>query len=359
MRHHRHRRGPPWWPQTEPWPPPDRRAMWHRGRARFVRRIFLLFAALVILSAVGVAALISFALRGSLDRVPAGAAPLLVLIGAFVVGLLMLGVTRVGRPLMSIMEAANRIAAGDYSARVQVQGPPPVRMVGGAFNSMAGRLEAQNLQRRNLMADIAHELRTPLSVIQGQLEGLLDGVYDRDDAHLERVLDQTRTLARLVEDLRTLAHTESGMLDLRKEPTDLPSLAADAVSALSGEAAQRGVGVKVDAATDLPPAMVDPLRIRQVLTNLVSNALHHTPRDGRVTVTLAKSGDRIEVAVADTGRGIPAEDISRIFDRFYKGTESNGAGLGLTIARNLVVAHGGSIRAESGPGAGTRVTFTL
>jgi signal transduction histidine kinase len=321
--------------------------------------MFMLFAALVMLSAVGMASLIALVFRGSIDRVPGGAVPLFAVAALFVIALLILGVTRVGRPLMSIMEAANRIAAGDYSARVQVQGPPPVRMVGGAFNSMAGKLQAQDRLRRNLMADIAHELRTPLAVMQGRLEGLIDGVYPRDDAHLEQVLDETRTLARLVEDLRTLAHTESGMLDLQKEPTDLASLAADAAGALSGDAEKRRVAVRIDAPAELPLVTVDPLRIREVLVNLLSNALRHTPRDGRVTVTLRARGEHIAVAVADTGSGIPPEQVPRIFDRFYKGPESTGTGLGLTIARNLVAAHGGDIRAESTPGSGTVVTFTV
>ena len=318
-----------------------------------------MFAVLVTLSAAGVASLISLALGGSVDRLPAGALPLFVLFGVFVIAALIFGVTRVGRPLMSIMEAANRIAAGDYSARVQVHGPPPVRMVGGAFNSMAEKLGAQDRQRRNLMSDIAHELRTPLSVIQGRLEGLLDGVYDRDDRHLEQVLEETRTLARLVDDLRTLAHTESGMLDLRKEPTDLASLAADAGNALSGEAERRGVAVRVDAPEDLPLVIVDPLRIREVLINLLSNALHHTPRGGHITVTLKADGERVSVAVADTGSGIEPEQMSKVFDRFYKGPGSKGTGLGLTIARNLIIAHGGDIRADGRLGAGTVMTFTV
>jgi signal transduction histidine kinase len=232
-------------------------------------------------------------------------------------------------------------------------------MVGGAFNSMAARLGLQDRQRRHLMADIAHELRTPLSVIQGRLEGLLDGVYPRDDARLNEVLEETRILARLVEDLRTLANAESGMLALQREPTDAAILIQDVVSSLSPEADRRRVSLRVDVPSDLPLLSIDPLRIREVLANLLSNALPHTPAGGVVSITARVVDQRLVVTVADTGSGIATEDLPRIFDRFYKGVQSRGSGLGLTIARNLVTAHGGEISAESRPGQGTTITFTL
>jgi signal transduction histidine kinase len=207
------------------------------------------------------------------------------------------------------------------------------------------------------MADIAHELRTPLSVIQGRLEGLLDGVYPRDDARLAQVLDETRLMARLVEDLRTLAHAENGALGLRKEPTDLAMLIRDAVASVAPAADSRQLSV--DLPQELPVLDLDPLRIRQVLLNLLSNALHHTPAGGAVAVGARASSEQIVVTVADAGPGLPAEEVARIFERFYKGAASGGSGLGLTIARNLVLAHGGTIRAESRAGAGTVITFTL
>jgi signal transduction histidine kinase len=209
------------------------------------------------------------------------------------------------------------------------------------------------------MADIAHELRTPLTVLQGRLEGMLDGVYPRDEAQIAAVLDETRVLARLVDDLRTLAHAESGMLTLQTESTDLAILIHEAVASLSIESAAGQVSVRATAASDLPLVEIDPLRIREVLTNLLSNALHHTPPGGVVSVEAVRRGDLIDVSVSDTGSGIAAEDVPKIFDRFYKGRGSRGSGLGLTIARNLVVAHGGEIRAESREGHGTTVTLTL
>jgi len=224
---------------------------------------------------------------------------------------------------------------------------------------MTAQLHAQDLQRQHLMADIAHELRTPLTVMQGQLEGLLDGVYPRDDARLNEVLDHTRLLARLVEDLRTLAHAESGTLGLRKEPTDLGVLVHDAVAALASEAAARNLVIRVEDRDELPLVDVDPVRIREVLMNLLSNALRHSGSGGSVAITTEARREAIVVSVADTGAGITPEMLPRIFDRFYKGPASHGSGLGLTIARNLVVAHGGEISAESRVGEGTTVTFTV
>lgn len=226
---------------------------------------------------------------------------------------------------------------------------------------MAKELDAQDQARRHLMADIAHELRTPLAVVQGKLEGLIDGVYPRDNERLQGLLEDTRVLARLVEDLRTLSTAESGALALSKEPTDIVALANDVVSSLTTRADEADIALRVeaDAGREIEPIAIDPVRIREVVTNLVANALRHTPRGGRVDVKVVSGGNGVEVRVVDTGAGISAEELPRIFDRFYKGAGSSGSGLGLTIARNLVVAHGGEIRAESEVGRGTTITFTL
>jgi two-component system OmpR family sensor kinase/two-component system sensor histidine kinase BaeS len=306
------------------------------------------FAALFFLSTLG---------AGSLMNVAPW--PLLTVAWPIVFVLLIVAVRRFGVPLGDVVEAAGRVADGDYAARVTEHGPPSLRMVGRAFNSMASKLEAQNTQRRELMADIAHELRTPLSVIQGRLEGLLDGVYARDDAQLNQVLGDTRVLARLVDDLRTLAQSDSGTLALQKEATDLGILAQDIVETFSGEATSHRVSLRLDAPSDLPLVSVDPLRIREVLMNLLSNAVHHTPSGGSIVMSVKRDNDRVVMAVTDTGKGIAPEDVPKIFDRFYKGRTSHGSGLGLTIARNLVTAHGGTISADSRPGQGTTMTFTL
>ena len=321
----------------------------------------VLFAVCLVLIAVGLSTVLSwlFASSGAPvflrpPRIFFGLLWLFILIALF---RRLMG--RFGFPLGDMVEAADRVAAGDYSTRTPERGPHWMRTVARAFNSMTSRLEVQDRQRRDLMADIAHELRTPLAVLQGRLEGMLDGVYPRDEAQLAAVLQETRMLGRLVEDLRTLAHTESGTLTLQKESTDLAVLLNDTAASFAAEAAERHIQLDVEAAASLPLVEVDPVRIREVLTNLISNALRHTSENGGVSVAASNQADRIVVTVCDSGRGIPAEDLPRIFDRFYKGHGSRGSGLGLTIARNLVAAHGGEIRAESLEGKGTTITFTL
>jgi signal transduction histidine kinase len=285
------------------------------------------------------------------------------LVCAVAAGVVAVIIRRIAGPVADIVGAADRIARRDYRVRVAEPsgGPRWVGDTARAFNSMAQELEAQDLARRNLMADIAHELRTPLAVVQARLEGLLDGVYPTDSEQLQGVLENTRVVARLVEDLRTLASAESGSLALAKEATDIIALANDVVSSLADTADVAGVTLGISTAHDdsIDLISIDPVRIRQVLMNLVSNALRYTPRGGAVTVGIAQAPRGLEVRVTDTGAGIAAEDVSRIFDRFYKGADSSGSGLGLTIARSFVEAHGGTIRAESRPGAGTSITFTL
>ncbi|MBV9496942.1 MAG: HAMP domain-containing histidine kinase [Acidobacteria bacterium] len=208
----------------------------------------------------------------------------------------------------------------------------------------------QDRLRRQLMADVAHELRTPLAILQGRIEGLLDGVYERDDARISELLDETRHLGRLVEDLRTIANAEAGALELRKEPTDLAELIRDTASSLA---------VSVDAPSSLPLIDFDPVRIREVLLNLLSNALRHTPPPGTVTIRTFEEPRRITIVVSDTGSGISADELPHVFTRFRKGADSRGSGLGLAIARNLVLAHGGGIDLESEVGRGTTVRVWL
>lgn len=321
----------------------------------------MLFAVCLVLIAVGLSTVLTWLFA-------AGGAPVFVRPPRMFFGLLWLFILialfrrlmgRFGFPLGDMVEAADRVAAGDYSTRTPERGPHWMRTMARAFNSMTSRLEVQDRQRRDLMADIAHELRTPLAVLQGRLEGMLDGIYPRDEGQLAAILQETRMLARLVEDLRTLAHTESGTLTLQKESTDFGILLNDTAESFAAEAGERRIQLDVEAAASLPLLDIDPVRIREVLTNLISNALRHTSEHGRVSVTASAQPNAVLVAVSDTGHGIPAEGLPRIFDRFYKGHGSRGSGLGLTIARNLVVAHGGEIHAESVEGQGTRITFTL
>lgn len=221
-----------------------------------------------------------------------------------------------------------------------------------ALRPVAGAFAEQDRLRRQLMADVAHELRTPLAILQGRIEGLLDGVYPRDETHLAELLEETRHLSRLVEDLGTLAHAEAGALELRKEAVDLGDLVRDVAAALP-----RPIAVEVPA--ELPTIEVDPVRIRQVLLNLLTNALRHTPAEGVVSVEAHAQPQRMLIRVRDTGSGIAPEDLPRLFERFQKGSDSRGSGLGLPIARKLVRAHGGEIGVESVLGRGTEVTVSL
>jgi signal transduction histidine kinase len=284
----------------------------------------------------------------------------------FIIGIVRL-VRRIALPIGDLIVAAGQVQAGDYSVRVAERGPREVRDLSRAFNAMTTRLQANTEQRRAMLADISHELRTPLAVIQGNVEGLLDGIYARDDAHLQPILDETKVMSRLIEDLRTLALTEAGTLVLQCEPTDLAALAADVVSSFRPQADRLGIRLILDEKTSesFKPsqvsymANVDAVRIREVITNLVSNALRYTPGGGRVTVSTQRIDDEIMLRVQDTGRGIAPELLTHVFDRFTKSRDSMGSGLGLAIAKQLVEAHGGRIYAESVVGVGTTVGFGL
>ncbi len=343
--------------------------MWRRMRGRLFWRIGGLFALLFLFTAggCGFAAWLVAEALGAGGAPPRAAPAVLAVGGVFVllfgaIGVLVSGgmLRRVSGSLDDVMEAAGRVAGGDYSARVRERGPREVRSLAKAFNAMASRLQVSDEQRRAFMADIAHELRTPLTVVQGQLEGLLDGVYPRDDEHLASALEETRLLSRLVEDLRTLALAEAGALTLQREPVDLGALVQEVVAAFQMQSESASIQLATRIADDLPEVNADAERIREVLMNLVGNALRYTPREGRIRLEVRRAdGESVTVSVSDTGAGIAPEALPHIFDRFYKSPDSRGAGLGLAIAKNLVAAHGGSIQADSGPGQGTTIRFTL
>jgi signal transduction histidine kinase len=337
-------------------------------RKHFFRRVAFLLLILLLLSA-GVftlAVLGGASLLGLVSVTPRAAGVVYVAVALTFIGIAG-GITaafgalrRTAEPVGDVMEAATRVADGDYSARVEERGPGEVRQLARAFNIMTERLQEHEAQRRALLADISHELRTPLSVIQGRLEGLLDGVYPRDDSQVAMVLEESRVLARLIEDLRTLAVAEDAGLRLAKTATDLGDLAREVAASFRTQAEVAGVQVRVTAIPDLPTVQVDPERIRQVLNNLIANALRYTPTGGQVEVTCARQdATRVVVTVRDNGAGISPEDLPRIFERFYKSADSRGAGLGLAIAKRLVEAHGGEISAESAPGTGTSIRLHL
>jgi len=261
-------------------------------------------------------------------------------------------------PLDDLVNAAGKVEQGDYTTRVRERGARELRGLTRAFNSMTERLQTNEQQRRNLLADVTHELRTPVAVIQGNLEGLLDGVYPADEDHLAPILEETRVLSRLIDDLRTLSLAESGTLKLHRELTDLAVLINEAIHSFRTQADAKGIDLRVEIPSDLPLIEVDAVRIREVLSNLIANALRHTASGG-ITVSAALAAKNVEVSVSDTGEGVSSDDLPRIFDRFYKSKDSRGSGLGLAIAKNLVTMHGGEITAQSEAGRGTVVRFVL
>jgi two-component system OmpR family sensor kinase len=266
-------------------------------------------------------------------------------------------------PLDRLTRAAQAVAGGDLSQRVDAQSKDEIGELGRAFNGMTSSLAEAETLRKNLMADVAHELRTPLTVVQGNLQAILDGVYPLEMAQVASLYDETRLLTRLVDDLHDLALADAGQLRLEREPVDLSELARTVVDHFAPAASAAGVVLELDAQDGLPPVDGDAGRLAQVLRNLLSNALRHTPPGGRVTVRIDRAGALARLQVADTGSGIAPEDLPHVFDRFYRGGENRGraggAGLGLAIARQLVAAHDGQIEVASPPGAGTTFTITL
>lgn len=345
---------PPWWPHNEPWPPRDPEA-WRGVSRRFVRRMvgfavtFIVVMSLVI---VGVALLVGTLLREDIvSSLPPAIGILIALIVAVRVG------RRIGgaaAPLAELIEASAKVEAGEVGAQVRVRGPREIRALIRAFNQMSARLAADTNQRRRFLADVSHELRTPLTVIQGSIEGMLDRLYPTDRPQLERLLSETHHLERLIDDLRTLSLTDAGALELHRDAVDLGALASDVVAGFEPQATADGVTLTADV-DEVPTLALDARRVRQVLGNLLSNGLRHTPSGGRLTVRVRRIGDAVELEVADTGSGMDAESAAHAFDRFWRSGDTAGAGLGLAIVRDLVRAHGGEAILESAPGAGTVV----
>jgi len=261
--------------------------------------------------------------------------------------------------LGELVDAAGRIEAGEYGVQVAERGPRELRTLARAFNAMSARLASADRNRRAFVADMTHELRTPLAIIRGQAEGIGDGVYPGDQAHVTPILDATASLETLVDALGTMTLTDVGGLKLNREAVDVPVLVTSSLAAFQSAADAAGVRLMADIGPDLPAIDADPVRIRGVLGNLLSNAIRYTPSGGTVTVNARRSGDRVGFGVRDTGQGIPEELRPRIFERFIKGPGSPGSGLGLAIAQDVVSAHGGTIEAISDLGKGTEIRFTL
>lgn len=273
-----------------------------------------------------------------------------------------------GRPIRQLTQAASRIRAGNLSKRVEVRSRDEIGILAETFNQMADALEKAEQTRRNMTADIAHELRNPLAVQRAHLEALMDGIYPLSLENLQTVLEQNHLLTRLVEDLRTLALADSGQLTLERSPLDIAELIRRVCDHFGAQAAERQIEIVLPqrSSNHTPPLQVlgDPIRLEQILVNLLSNALRYTPAEGRIEIGLEESQDRVKIMVKDSGPGIPEADLPYIFERFYRADPSRsrsegGSGLGLAIARNLALAHGGHLEAANSPQGGAIFTLTL
>ena len=271
---------------------------------------------------------------------------------------------RILAPVKALTLATRRLGQGDLSQRVQVKDRSELGELANTFNFMASDLERAEQLRKNMVADIAHELRTPLSNIGGYLEAVRDGVMRPDVDTIRSLEEEVTVLSRLVDDLQELSLAEAGELKLDCQAEDIAELIRQTVAAVQVQATGKGVSVSIDLPDKLPLVNIDPQRISQVLRNLLENAIAHTTKGGAITVVARERSDYVKVIVIDTGEGIPAKDLPNIFERFYRVDKSRaratgGSGLGLTIAKRLVEAHGGKIEVQSEPGKGSSFSFFI
>lgn len=267
-------------------------------------------------------------------------------------------------PLNGLAVASDKIAAGDLTARAPVRGDDEIARVARSFNAMADNLARSETARRNMLADIAHELRNPIGVIQSHLEAMMDEVFPTDKEQLASLHDETILLSRLVNDLRELSLADAGQLTLNRVPTDLRALVERTVAAFHLQANEQKIALTTLLAENIPLLNLDAQRIEQVLRNLLSNALRYTPGNGNVSVKLVAGGNFARIEVRDTGTGIPTDALPYVFERFWRGDKARsrahgGTGLGLAIAKQWIEAHGGQIGVESGLHKGTTFWFTL
>lgn len=346
------------------------RPSWQRNRRFIFLRFLTIFGGIAIFFLFAIGIILYFFsdqlptshFRGGLLLMVYGI-PAAFTVIAFLIG--SLAFRRLGKPFVEIMSASDAIASGDLSVRLHENSAH--RELGDLarrFNNMVDELERAEQQRRNLTADIAHELRTPLHIIQGNLEGILDGVYEPTEENINNTLDETRLLARLVNDLQTLSLAENGQLPLHPTTFLLADLLADAATGFESRAAAQNVTLRVDASDSALEITADYDRLLQVMANLVTNALHHTHENGRITLRGESTPKGVRIIISDTGIGIALEDLPYIFDRFWRGDKSRArtegsSGLGLAITKQLVLAHGGTITVQSKPGEGTTFIIDL
>jgi signal transduction histidine kinase len=285
--------------------------------------------------------------------------------GCLVILLVSLLLRRTLRPVRVLTTAARHLGEGDLSQRVPEGGHDELGLLSDTFNTMAEGLEKAEKQRRNLMADVAHELRTPIFNIQGRLEAIADGLFEPDADTINSIHQQVKHLNNLVEDVRTLALAESRKLQLDIQPHLITEILERCVEDFRAQAQLKEISLTLLTDPDIPPIPIDQTRISQVVHNLLQNAIYHAPSGGEVTVSARKTDHaRIRVSIADTGPGIPEESLPFVFDRFYRADQARaidtgGSGLGLAIAKELVEAHGGEIWVEPKKGRGSTFFFSL
>ena len=268
-------------------------------------------------------------------------------------------------PMQQLASSARKIALGDLTQRVRHRSDDEVGDVSHAFNSMAEQLEKKEKSRKQLLADVAHELRNPLSIVQGNLEAWLDGVITPTPEQIASVYDETVLLNRLITDLRELSLAEAGQLKLHLEQADIGGLINAEITVFQARCQEKQVSLNANLADNLPQLNIDRDRIRQTLHNLLGNALRYTPAGGYITVQANAAGDsRVLVSVTDSGSGIDPADLPYVFDHFYKADKSRqrihgGAGIGLALVKKYVELHGGTVRVESEAGKGSKFSFTV
>jgi len=354
-------------------PPPNFRRRWRGGGRRFFPFAIFFFSFISIFIG-GTAAILYWAFSEfsgirNIWILVCGAPFAVLILAVFTIFNLY---TRFGQPLGEIFNAIDSVAEGNLSVRVSENKSDMFSELIKRFNKMLEELELANQQRRNLTADIAHELRTPLHIIQGNLEGLIDGVYEPTPEHINNTLDETKLLARLVNDLQTLSLAETGQLPLHPTRFLLADLMQDLTSSFSSQAASEGIDLQTKVNDPNQEISADYDRLNQVLSNLIANALRHTPSGGKISLEAdivpvggsIVGGERgVRIKVTDTGAGIASDDLPFIFDRFWRGDKSRSgranSGLGLAIAKQLIQAHGGTIEAQSEVGKGTSFMIEL
>lgn len=277
---------------------------------------------------------------------------------------------QITRPVRALTRGAREISQGNLTYRVKAESGDEVGELVRSFNTMAANLAASEQSRRRMTADIAHELRTPLTIVEGTVDGMLDGVFAPDREHLVTIKEQAGLLTRLIGDLRDLSLAEAGQLKLELAPDDIAGLLRDKIEQIKLTAQDKGMLIKLEAEDNLPPVEIDHMRIEQVVANLLTNAIHHTPSGGSIMVSVKAATPSVDnqrcilISVADTGEGIAAEHLPHIFEHFYRVSDSRarsegGTGLGLAIVKHLVLAHHGKVWAESEPGKGSRFSVFL